>query len=1066
MRPPALCLCFLFLGFILSAGSPFDLNADQYGLTATQEFARLNSCRIGSLLVSLVPRRRLSSIQSFTVLCILLAGDIELNPGPVLSNANFNICSLNIRSLVNQDHIVFVHDLASSHQINCFVLCETWISDITSPAELGSIPPPGFDLLSCPRDSRIPGAKGGGLGFLLKKPYTIVTMDSYKLSSCDAFSITLKLPSGNLTILGLYRPPAGTTYAQPFSVFMSEFENVAAKLSSLGHQFVIAGDFNIHWDNNNDSCKLQIASFLDATNLTQHVNFPTHDGGHVIDWCITHEQTTLSPQLSAYPVSVSDHFPIFIALDVSPPEPLPPEQISYRRICKIDLEQFMIDIGNSCLITHPPPDLPSLIDCYNNTLIAILDRHAPLIVASKKGSRNSWYTPLLHKLKVACRKAERLWNKSHSDVLLECFRAKLKAYHANIKTAKEQFFQSRLQSCSGNPRALWKTVKDLLHRNSPSVLPSSAPGTAADAFSTYFTDKIIRLRSVINGSNHVSPPHIATPPLNKFLTDFSPVSVEEVDKLLNSSPDKQCCLDPIPTHLLKKCSSVLLPTLTNIVNLSLSTGCFPDSFKKSLITPLIKKQGLDRESLSNYRPISNLSFLSKLTEKVIKSRLLVYLDANSLYNSSQSAYTKLRSTETVLLHLHDCLTRAIANQQITGLCLLDLSAAFDTIDHTILLDRLSSWFGIRDTALSWLRSYLCSRMCSVKIGDCISESIVLPHGVPQGSVLGPLLFILYTTPLSSLIDTLSMRHHLYADDTQLFISFLPRDFTDSIAIVQSALGSISSWMAANFLSLNASKTEFMLIGNRQQLAKLNQTGLTLPDGSLIESSKTARNLGIVFDNHLTFHEHITQLSKACFYHIRDLRRIRSSIDYSTACLIATSIVHSKLDYCNSLYLNLPDCELNRLQFVQNSLARAVCKTPRYAHVTPVLKSLHWLKVRQRITYKVASLTYGVVQTSQPPYLADLIVVRSGTSTRSSRFLTLARPPASRSRITNRSFYHEAPVIWNSLPPEMRIPAIDCSSHSSLSREQFQTRLKTYLFRLSFPDWVDHRQARPPPKPPR
>ncbi len=163
-----------------------------------------------------------------------------------------------------------------------------------------------------------------------------------------------------------------------------------------------------------------------------------------------------------------------------------------------------------------------------------------------------------------------------------------------------------------------------MHRNSPSVLPSSAPGTAADAFATYFTDTIMRLRSVINGSDHVSPPHITTPPLSNILTDFSPVTLEEVEKLLNSSPDKQCCLDPIPTHLLKKCSSVLLPTVTNIINLSLSTGCFPDSFKKSLITPLIKKPGLDRESLSNYRPISNLSILSKLAEKVIKSRLLAY----------------------------------------------------------------------------------------------------------------------------------------------------------------------------------------------------------------------------------------------------------------------------------------------------------------------------------------------------------------------------------------------------------------------------------------------------------
>ena len=257
---------------------------------------------------------------------------------------------------------------------------------------------------------------------------------------------------------------------------------------------------------------------------------------------------------------------------------------------------------------------------------------------------------------------------------------------------------------------------------------------------------------------------------------------------------------------------------------------------------------------------------------------------------------------------------------------MDLSAAFDTIDHTILIHRLTSWFGITGTALSWFKSYLLSRSSIVSTSGHKSSSFSASCGVPQGSVLGPLLFIMYTTPLSSLISNSSVNHHLYADDTQLYLSFSPLSYASNIIQLQSVIAQVSSWMSSNLLSLNPNKTEFLIIGTSQQLSKLNNPTLAFDSSTTISPVISARNLGIVFDNHLSFNAQITALSKSCFYHIRDLRRIRDTLDFTTACTIATSLVHSKLDYCNSLYHNLPAYQLDCLQSIQNCLARTVCKT--------------------------------------------------------------------------------------------------------------------------------------------
>jgi len=453
--------------------------------------------------------------------------------------------------------------------------------------------------------------------------------------------------------------------------------------------------------------------------------------------------------------------------------------------------------------------------------------------------------------------------------------------------------------------------------------------------------------------------------------------------------------------------------------------------------------------------ISHLSFLSKLTERNVKSRLTEHLSLNNLFNSYQSAYSKFHSTETDPLSVHDYLIKAISQQKITALCLLDLSAAFDTIDHNILLDRLASWFGLSSTTLNWVKSYLYSRSFSVSVSQSSSRPFQLMYGVPQGSVLGPLLFILYTTPLSYILSSSPTNHHLYADDTQLFTSFSAADSIHNISALQNTISTVSSWMSANFLSLNPSKTEFLLIGLPKQLSKLNNISLSMPSNVCIKPVTSARNLGVIFDSELSFSKHISSISKSCFSHIRDLRRIRSSINKSTAITIATSLIHSKLDYCNSLFLNLPSRDLNKLQTILNSAARAITRTPKYHHITPFLKSLHWLKITERIHYKILSLTYQTLQFNKPSYLHSLLSIQNTINTRSSDTISLKFPSAtSHLKITNRSFTFSAPSLWNCLPSHFRLPSFTSSytgTHClSLSPSVFHKRLKTYLFTKSFP----------------
>uniref|UniRef100_A0A8C1X0H3 Reverse transcriptase domain-containing protein n=1 Tax=Cyprinus carpio TaxID=7962 RepID=A0A8C1X0H3_CYPCA len=276
------------------------------------------------------------------------------------------------------------------------------------------------------------------------------------------------------------------------------------------------------------------------------------------------------------------------------------------------------------------------------------------------------------------------------------------------------------------------------------------------------------------------------------LSSFSPLSEMDVSKLILSSHPTTCPLDPIPTHLLQAISSSVILSLTHIINTSLHSGTVPSAFKQARVSPLLKKPSLNPALLENYRPVSLLPFIAKTLERVMFNQLCMFLVQNNPLDSNQSGFKSSHSTETALLSVTEALRLARAASKSSLLILLDLSAAFDTVNHQILLSTLRK-MGISGTALLWFKSYLSDRSFRVSWRGEVSNSQLLGTGVPQGSVLGPLLFSIYMTSLGSVIQKHGFSYHCYADDTQLYFSFQPDDPTVA-ACIAACLSDISIWM--------------------------------------------------------------------------------------------------------------------------------------------------------------------------------------------------------------------------------------------------------------------------------
>ena len=778
-------------------------------------------------------------------------------------------------------------------------------------------------------------------------------------------------------------------------------------------------------------------ALIDSFDLKQMVSFSTHINGHSLDLVVVRNSEPLGPveNIETIDPALSDHLAVKFKIPITK-QPFKRKMIKYRNFKSLDSQSLATSISESRICADIYANLPDMVNGYFDSLTAVIDQVAPiktrLITIRPKAP---WYTIDIDNEKKCRRRYERKWRRTKDPTDRNNYLEKCKHVNQMIHESKSNFYSSVISENKGNQRILFQTIDKLLHRKNDVVLPtSSSDEHLAERFADYFINKITTIHTNLLRSDAVFLHQPAGTESELF--EFYPISAKSVEAIIRSSPSKCCCLDPLPTWLLKEHLHLLLPPITNIVNMSLGST-FPSSFKKSIIVPLLKKPSLDAEVLKHYRPVSNLAFISKIIEKAVVLQLNHHLSTNNLFETYQSAYRRLHSTETALLKVQNDILIALDNKQAVVLLLLDLSAAFDTVCHTTLLKLLKSRYGITGKVLTWMESYLTNRCQAVMINNHISSSRDLSFGVPQGSVLGPILFSLYIAPMTDIIRQHGLEYHLYADDTQMYLTFNPvnEDLSTIKSSFESCVSDVRAWMSSNCLKLNDDKSE-LLIFHSKRVPRPNITAINIGEES-ISPVESCRNIGVTHDETLSFDEHIRSITKTAFWHLRNIYQIRHYLDTDSLLILVHAFITSKLDFCNSLLIGLPKCLLKRLQSVQNAAARLVSGSRKYDHISPVLHQLHWLPVDKRIIYKILLMVFKCLHNLAPSYLSNLIIKYTpNRALRSSSKNLLVVPPSRTKGYGDRAFSVCGPKLWNNLPESLR--------HET-KLELFKKNLKTYLF---------------------
>ena len=916
-----------------------------------------------------------------------------------------------------------------TNQLHIFGLCETFLSDVVSDAELQIY---NFKIERKDRQNK----RGGGLLLYIHENVPYKRRIELENNQIESVWIEVRFPNSKSFLLNFsYRPPSS------LQSWIDSYEIQISNALIENDDIYMLGDFNLDYNNSTHNYGNNKWSNMTVTyGLTKMITVPTRItkfSSTTIDHIYTTYPENVTKTTVPY-ISLSDHYPICFSRSIkhSQQKSLNKHRyMTYRSFNKFNEEKFNIDLIQSDLQNiEQIDDLDDALSSLYKIINTTLEIHAPMKTKRiKRAKQPEWYSKEI----INASKLRNMYQKQKNWVQYKVWRNKTSYL---IRKNKRNFYNKAIKETK-NSSLIWKHIKNVTcQENDGIALPPQLrmkndnvlddPQTIVNAFNDHFLCVANMIERIPFDTEYFEfIKQKIDMKLKKETFSIGLITPFEVKQIIDKlNVNKSTGLDGIGPRIIKCARDNLVITISSLINKSIELGIFPSRLKEAYVLPLFKSGAKDDPN--NYRPISILPTISKIFERHVANQLHSYFDKTDILHTYQSGFRKNHSCQTSLIALTDKWLKQMDNGKLIGTIFIDLKKAFDMVDHKILIEKLKIYH-FNKLTVSWFVSYLENRNQTVKVGNTVSSVGILKYGVPQGSILGPLLFLLYINDLPMIIKHTEM--DIYADDSTLHTADKHTSIIEKN--LQKDLNSIQTWCKKNNMSINPTKTTSMLIGSQHRIKTSSDLLLHL-NNTIIQSVKTQKVLGIHLDSNLKWDIQIDNLCKKLSTKLTLLRRISKYLSLESKKLYYNAYMLPLMDFCSIVWSNCNKSLIMRVNKIQKATARWILKSRFDSPSAPLFKKLGWLTFENRRKLHVTVLVYKGLNKLVPSYITELINITNNSkyNLRSvkNKDIIYLKP---KTNFLKQSFSYSCIKTWNDLPVTIR---------ESKSLTIFKKSMKEYL----------------------
>lgn len=934
-------------------------------------------------------------------------------------DGNIVIEHINAQSLLC--HKIEVELMLISREIDVLCISETWLTPNIPDVLLNIY---NFDIYRCDY------GRGGGVCIYIRndlKVMQIATNNPNNILVEDVW-ITVQHRKLPFIIVGaVYRHPHALN--ESFNYLLEMFKSMILRNKAI----FILGDIN-----DDLMCAgSKLSKIIKETKFSQMINKPTRvtlTTASLLDVVIT-SKPEMIVDFDVLPCEVADHELITAKINLSKPkrEPVYKTKRNLKNYSSDELCNMILNETpalNSILLTDNVDDQVNL---FTQVFNSCLNMCAPVMTKEIRRPPAPWMT---NRIEVEIRNRNniqiQLKSNRHDITLQRQYKEEKKRVRQIMRKAKADFFNDQFKNCKGNSSKTWSTIKKLIPNQKISSKPIQFEDnrSKAEEFNEFFINvgkKAFEKTQEGIGIDNGEQDELTFPALESNFRP-QPETVESIILVIKDLRDTSAYgADEIELRFIRDALSVIAFYITVIVNTSIVTGSFPALWKYANVVPGFKNG--DVNDVSNYRPISLLPILSKVLEKIVARQLMTFLETNKLLSNSQHGFRDKLSTETALLKVTDKVYKNIDEKKITLITLCDLSKAFDSVNHTMLLRKM---LNLKIDPF-WFDNYLGGRTQSVRIDKDISHPLTITFGVPQGSILGPILFLIFVNDMEKMVKNCLLVQ--YADDAQFIHSEKFEKIGEMVTSAEETLSLAKKYFDKNGLLINAKKTQCIFIGSYQYISRIPNDISIKFDNKTIIPSNHVKNLGLYIDCHMSFEIHINEMCRRVVGTLSYINGIKNNFNKSIRTTVIEALVLSKINYCSRIWGAASRTQIQRVQKLQKNSAKVAHGHARkYDHATPIIKELGWMKVEEKLIYDLCTVIYKILRGELPSWLFSFDTVGQvrGVETRQVNDLFV---PRANTTIGSKAIDIRGPLYWNALP---------CNVKEACSFPTFKKRMKHYI----------------------